>query len=102
LFEVQLGKMMSVQAKAGANQFPYLRNENVHWLRFDLSDVSPGASPPPSVASTAGSPPTTSTKPSERPPLTAAEPAGTPYGAPVDESRSALASILEAVTLGCP
>lgn len=40
LFEVQLGKMMSQNARAGANQLPYLRNENVYWHRLDLSDVS--------------------------------------------------------------
>jgi type I restriction enzyme S subunit len=32
--------MMSVDARAGTNQLPYLRNENVHWLHFDLSDVA--------------------------------------------------------------
>ncbi|MBK9002186.1 MAG: restriction endonuclease subunit S [Myxococcales bacterium] len=40
LFEVQLGKMMSQNARTGANQLPYLRNENVYWHRLDLSDVS--------------------------------------------------------------
>jgi type I restriction enzyme, S subunit len=40
LFEVQLGKMMSVAARVGDEQYPYLRNENVYWHRFDLSDVS--------------------------------------------------------------
>ncbi|WP_437490328.1 restriction endonuclease subunit S [Sorangium sp. So ce1014] len=40
LFDVQLGKMMSAEARQGKDQLPYLRNENVHWLRFDLSDVA--------------------------------------------------------------
>ncbi len=40
LFDVQLGKMMSVGARSGTELFPYLRNENVYWHRFDLADVS--------------------------------------------------------------
>lgn len=40
LFDVQLGKMMSAQAKAGRAHGPYLRNENVRWLHIDLSDVA--------------------------------------------------------------
>ena len=40
LFDVQLGKMMSVNARSGASQLPYLRNENVYWHRLDLSHVS--------------------------------------------------------------
>lgn len=40
LFEIQLGKMMSAQAKAGRSQLPYLRNENVRWLHIDMSDVA--------------------------------------------------------------
>ncbi|NEV62760.1 restriction endonuclease subunit S [Thiorhodococcus minor] len=40
VFDVQLGKMMSPTASAGPNQKPYLRNQNVYWDRFDLSDVA--------------------------------------------------------------
>jgi type I restriction enzyme S subunit len=42
-FTVQLGKMMSEGARAGANggtQIPYLRNANVQWNRLDLQDVA--------------------------------------------------------------
>ena len=42
-FTIQLGKMMSEGARAGANggtQVPYLRNANVQWNRLDLEDVS--------------------------------------------------------------
>jgi len=37
--EVQLGKMMSPAARRGERALPYLRNANVQWDRFDLSDV---------------------------------------------------------------
>ena len=37
--EVQLGKMMSPAARRGERGIPYLRNANVQWDRFDLSDV---------------------------------------------------------------
>lgn len=42
-FSIQLGKMMSEEARAGANdgtQIPYLRNANVQWNRLDLDDVA--------------------------------------------------------------
>jgi type I restriction enzyme S subunit len=39
-FEVQLGKMISERARAGSGHVPYLRNANVQWNRFDLSDVA--------------------------------------------------------------
>lgn len=38
--EIQLGKMLSPISKTGKNSRPYLRNANVQWNRFDLSDVS--------------------------------------------------------------
>lgn len=37
--ETRLGKMLSAKARAGANPRPYLRNKNVQWGRFDLSDL---------------------------------------------------------------
>lgn len=37
---VQLGKMLSPKSKTGMRPVPYLRNENVQWNRFDLTDVS--------------------------------------------------------------
>ena len=37
--DVQLGKMMSPAARRGERALPYLRNANVQWDRFDLSDV---------------------------------------------------------------
>ena len=37
---VQLGKMLSPKSKMGSRPVPYLRNENVHWNRFDLTDVA--------------------------------------------------------------
>ena len=40
VFDVQLGKMMSADARSGNNQLPYLRNENVYWHELDLSEVS--------------------------------------------------------------
>ncbi|MBA3945812.1 MAG: restriction endonuclease subunit S [Herpetosiphonaceae bacterium] len=39
LFEVQLGKMLSPQARHGHSPKPYLGNSNVQWGRFDLTDV---------------------------------------------------------------
>jgi type I restriction enzyme S subunit len=38
--ETRLGKMLSKAAKRGDNPKPYLRNLNVQWWRFDLSDVA--------------------------------------------------------------
>jgi len=38
--DVQLGKMLSPKSKTGVRPIPYLRNENVQWNRFDLSDVA--------------------------------------------------------------
>lgn len=40
VFDVQLGKMISAKTRAGANQLPYLRNQNVYWDRFELDDVA--------------------------------------------------------------
>lgn len=39
-FEIQLGKMMSPQARSGNSQVPYMRNANVQWGQLDLSDVA--------------------------------------------------------------
>jgi type I restriction enzyme S subunit len=39
VFDVQLGKMLSETARSGDNPLPYLRNQNVYWDRFDLSDI---------------------------------------------------------------
>ncbi len=39
LFTVELGKMLSPKSKRGVNPRPYLRNKNVRWGRFDLSEV---------------------------------------------------------------
>jgi len=38
--ETRLGKMLSKAAKTGVKPKPYLRNLNVQWWRFDLSDVA--------------------------------------------------------------
>lgn len=38
--DIQLGKMLSPKSKIGVRPIPYLRNENVQWDHFDLSDVS--------------------------------------------------------------
>ena len=38
--EIQLGKMLSPKSKSGLEPFPYLRNLNVQWGRFDLSDIA--------------------------------------------------------------
>lgn len=37
--ETRLGKMLSAKARGGPNPRPYLRNKNVQWGRFDLSDL---------------------------------------------------------------
>lgn len=38
--DIQLGKMLSPNAKTGINSFTYLRNQNVQWGRFELSDLA--------------------------------------------------------------
>jgi len=38
--EVKLGKMLDRGKSKGGDQFPYLRNANVRWFGFDLSDLS--------------------------------------------------------------
>jgi type I restriction enzyme S subunit len=38
-FDLQLGKMLDPDAAGGPDQYPYLRNVNVQWDRFDLDDV---------------------------------------------------------------
>ncbi|TDW20164.1 type I restriction enzyme S subunit [Rhizobium azibense] len=38
-FHVQLGKMLSKEAKIGENPSPYLRNANVQWGRIETTDV---------------------------------------------------------------
>lgn len=38
--DVQLGKMLSPRSRTGRASRPYLRNANVQWNRFDLSDVA--------------------------------------------------------------
>ncbi len=40
LFEVQLGKMLSIKAKQGTNPKPYLANFNVQWDRIDLTEIN--------------------------------------------------------------
>ena len=40
LCEVRLGKMLSPVSKTGTRSRPYLRNLNVQWGHFDLSDVA--------------------------------------------------------------
>jgi hypothetical protein len=37
--EIQLGKMLSPERRAGIRPRPYLRNANVQWGRFDLSEI---------------------------------------------------------------
>lgn len=37
--EIQLGKMLSPESKTGLRPMPYLRNANVQWDRFDLTDI---------------------------------------------------------------
>lgn len=39
LLTVELGKMLSPKSRRGVNPRLYLRNKNVQWGRFDLSDV---------------------------------------------------------------
>jgi type I restriction enzyme S subunit len=39
-FELQLGKMLNKKATNGPDQYPYLRNANVQWDRFDLDDLA--------------------------------------------------------------
>ncbi len=36
---IQLGKMLSPASKTGNESYPYLRNANVQWGRFDLRDM---------------------------------------------------------------
>ncbi len=38
--EIQLGKMLSPKSKGGTRPRPYLRNANVQWNHFDLSDIA--------------------------------------------------------------
>lgn len=38
--DIQLGKMLSPKAKTGKEPFPYLRNQNVQWDRFELTDLA--------------------------------------------------------------
>ena len=38
--DTQLGKMLSAKARHGHRPMPYLRNQNVQWHNFDLSDVA--------------------------------------------------------------
>ena len=39
-FDVQLGKMLSAEASAGADQRPYLRNVNVQWDRIEVVELA--------------------------------------------------------------
>ncbi len=39
-FQVQLGKMMSENARGGDGHIPYLRNANVQWNTLELDDVA--------------------------------------------------------------
>ncbi len=38
--EVRLGKMLSPASRVGFRSVPYLRNANVQWNRFDLTDIA--------------------------------------------------------------
>lgn len=38
--EIQLGKMLSPKSRGGSAPFPYLRNANVQWNRFDLAEMA--------------------------------------------------------------
>ena len=38
--DIQLGKMLSPNAKTGGESWPYLRNANVQWGRLELGDMS--------------------------------------------------------------
>ena len=40
LAQTSLGKMLDAKQQTGANPTPYLRNINVRWGKFDLSDVA--------------------------------------------------------------
>jgi type I restriction enzyme, S subunit len=44
--ETKLGRMLNGEARTGPDQVPYLRNENVRWGTFDLSDVNTMSIPP--------------------------------------------------------
>lgn len=39
-YEIQLGQMLNEERAVGSERLPYLRNVNVQWDRFDLSDVA--------------------------------------------------------------
>ena len=39
-FNIKLGKMLSRASKKGVSPKPYLRNANVQWGKFDLSDIA--------------------------------------------------------------
>lgn len=39
-FDLMLGKMLNAEAAAGGDQRPYLRNVNVQWDRFELTDLA--------------------------------------------------------------
>jgi type I restriction enzyme S subunit len=39
-FDLQLGKMLSAEAAEGPEHYPYVRNVNVQWDRFDLGDLA--------------------------------------------------------------
>jgi type I restriction enzyme S subunit len=39
-YQVQLGKMMSDDARRGSDQVPYIRNANVQWNRLELDNVA--------------------------------------------------------------
>lgn len=38
--DTQLGKMLSQESRQGLEPYPYLRNRNVQWHRFDYSEVA--------------------------------------------------------------
>lgn len=38
--DIQLGKMLSPKSKTGTEYFPYLRNQNVQWNEFNLTDLA--------------------------------------------------------------
>ena len=38
--DTQLGKMLSQKSRQGLEPYPYLRNRNVQWHRFDCSDIA--------------------------------------------------------------
>ena len=39
-FDLQLGKMLNAESAEGPDQYPYLRNANVQWDRFDFDDLA--------------------------------------------------------------